>query len=288
MEKPPIRFGVLGDPVAHSLSPEMQNAALAATGREMQYARLQIAPNELAEALPLLAANRFIGVNLTQPHKIAALDLLDELHPEARALGAVNTILFRDGHTTGFNTDGAGFVRALRSEFSVDLRDLRVLIFGMGGAGSALARQCAREGCERLVLVNRAPEKAKELAAELAPQFSGPRVLGPVARLEAIPWEENAIRSQIGNLDLIVNASSLGAQPSDPPILPASILAPHLLVYDLIYRPRETRLLEAARSVGARVANGRSMLLQQGALAFEIWFEESAPLDAMRKALPSA
>jgi shikimate dehydrogenase len=283
--EPPIRLGVLGDPVEHSFSPQMQNAALQACDLAMQYAPFHISPNELSAALRLLAANNFIGANLTLPHKIAALPLMDELHRETRELGAVNTVLFRDGRAIGFNTDGPGFVRALRSEFFVDLRDLRVLLLGVGGAGRAIALQCAREGCERLVLANRTFEKAQALVAELTPRFVGPRVLGPMARLEAVPWEENALRAQMGNIDLIVNATSLGLRAGDPPVLSAAILAPHLLVYDLIYGPRETPLLEAAREVGARGANGLSMLLQQGALAFEIWFERRAPLEVMRQAL---
>ncbi len=283
--EPPIRLGVLGDPVEHSFSPQMQNAALRASDLPMQYAAFHVAPDELSAALELLAANNFIGANLTLPHKIAALPLMDELHREARELGAVNTVLFREGRALGFNTDGPGFVRAIRTEFFVDLRDLRVLLLGVGGAGHAIALQCAREGCERLVLANRTFAKAQALVAELTPRFVGPRVLGPMARLEAVPWEENALRAQMGNIDLIVNATSLGLRASDPPVVSASILAPHLLVYDLIYRPRETPLLEAAREVGARGANGLSMLLQQGALAFEIWFERRAPLEAMRQAL---
>jgi shikimate dehydrogenase len=283
--EPPIRLGLLGDPVEHSFSPQMQNAALHTCDLAMQYAPFHILPNELPAALKFLAANDFVGANLTLPHKIYAVSYMDELNDEARELGAVNTVLFREGRSIGFNTDGAGFVRAIRGEFFVDLRDLRVLLLGAGGAGRAIARQCAREGCERLVVVNRTLEKARALVAELAPRFAGPRVLGPAARLEAVPWEEHSLHAQMGNIDLIVNATSLGMRASDPPVLSASILAPHLLIFDLVYGPRETPLLESAREVGARGANGFSMLLQQGALAFEIWFERRAPIQAMRQAL---
>ncbi len=193
---PPIRLGVLGDPVAHSLSPEMQNAALQECGVALRYAPFQIAPDELETAIRLLREIDFVGLNLTVPHKIAALSFVDDVEERARKIGAINTIVFRDGHSLGWNTDGPGFERAIREEFSVDLRDLRVLLLGAGGgAGRALAYQCASENCERLVLVNRTFDKAQALARELAGYFSGPRVLGPAARLEAVPWEERSLRS---------------------------------------------------------------------------------------------
>ena len=285
-DKAAIRLGIFGDPVAHSFSPRMQNAALKSAGLKMQYAAFQIRPEELAEALRLLPALNFVGVNLTIPHKIAAAGLVDELDEVARTVGAINTVRLVDGKLLGSNTDGAGFARAIRSEFSVDLRDLRVLLLGAGGgAGRAIALQCAREGCERLVLVNRTAEKAQELARELKSAFVDARVSAPVARLEAVPWEERALRFQIANVDLVVNATSVGMRRSDPPPLSASLLAPHLMVYDTIYAPVRTALLSAAAEAGARGANGLSMLLHQGALSFEEWFDREAPLEAMRGAL---
>lgn len=283
---PPIRLGVFGDPVAHSLSPQMQNAALRHCQMQMQYARFQIAPDELETALHLLPELDFVGVNLTIPHKIPALALVDELHPQAREIGAVNTVLVQNNKLIGYNTDGPGFARAIRSDFSMDLRDLRVLLLGAGGgAGRAIARQCALEHCERLVLVNRTTDKAKQLAAELAVFFTGPRVLGPVARLETVSWEEEALRFQIEHTDLVINATSLGSNRTDPPPLPSSLLAPHLMVYDTVYSSGHTRFVSAAIAGGARAANGLSMLLHQGALAFELWFGRDAPLDAMRSAM---
>jgi shikimate dehydrogenase len=285
---PPVRLGVLGDPVAHSFSPEMQNAALQKSGLALQYAPFQIAPNELPEALRLMREFDFVGLNLTVPHKIAALSLVDEIEERARQIGAINTIVFREGRSLGCNTDGPGFERAIREEFSVDLRDMRVLLLGAGGgAGRAIAYQCALGNCERLVLVNRTFDKAQALARELAAYFSGPRVLGPEARLEAIRWEERALRRQLGRTDLVINATTLGLQQSDPLPLPRSLLAPHLMIYDLVYKERLTPLLSAAEESGARGANGLTMLLHQGALAFELWFDRPAPLAAMRAALQS-
>jgi shikimate dehydrogenase len=284
-KKTPIRVGVLGDPVAHSLSPQMQNAALRECKIDMRYARFHILPNELPEALNLVRQLNFVGVNLTVPHKIAALDHVDDVDPDARRIGAVNTISF-DGKTArGFNTDGRGFSRAIRDEFSVDLRDLRVLVLGAGGAGRAIAMQCAKENCERLVIANRNFAKAKQLAEELREFFAGPKIFGPVPRLQAIAWEEAAIRFQIANIDLIVNATPLGLNSTDPPAIPARLLAPHVMIYDTVCAQGRTPLTAAAIEAGARAANGLSMLLYQGALSFAIWFEREAPIDLMRSAL---
>ena len=283
---PPIRLAVFGDPVAHSLSPQMQNAALRACEIDMQYARLHIRANELRSALGFLRDLDFIGINLTVPHKIAALAQIDGADESASRAGAVNTIRVREKKLIGSNTDGEGFLHAVRNEFSVDVRDLRVMLIGAGGGtGRAIAWQCALENCERLVLVNRTYEKAQALAEHLRPYFAGPRVLGPAARLEAVAWEESALRMQLADIDLIVNATPLGMNPSDPSPILARLLAPHHMVFDCVYGPSKTSLLHAADEAGARGTNGLSMLLHQGALSFSIWFDREAPMDAMRKAL---
>ncbi|HEY5990979.1 MAG TPA: shikimate dehydrogenase [Candidatus Udaeobacter sp.] len=283
---PPVRLGVLGDPVAHSLSPQMQNAALGACDIHMQYARFHIRANELRSALLFLHKLDFIGVNITVPHKIAAFRHIDEADESATRGGAVNTIRVRDEKLIGSNTDGEGFLRAIRTEFSIDLRDLRVMIIGAGGGtGRAIAWQCALENCERLVLVNRTLEKANALAEQLRPFFSGPRVLGPTARIEAAAWDESTMRLQLADIDLIVNATPLGMNPSDPPPVPARLVAPHHIVFDCVYGSSKTALLRAAEEAGARGANGLSMLLYQGALSFSIWFNREAPIGAMRAAL---
>ena len=282
---PSIRLGVLGDPVAHSLSPQTQNAALKACKIDMQYARFQISPDELQSALDLIRELNFVGVNLTTPHKIAASKLMDEIDDNVRRIGAINTVKIDNAKLRGYNTDGKGFARAVRQEFAVDLRDLRVMILGAGGAARAVALQCAREDCERLVITNRTFATAQKLAEELREYFAGPRVLGPVPRLQPIPWEEAAIRFQIAHLDLVVNATPVGLNQSNPSPIPARLLAPHLMVYDTVYREGRTPFVSAAIEAGARAANGLAMLLYQGALAFEVWFEREAPIQAMREAL---
>jgi shikimate dehydrogenase len=210
---------------------------------------------------------------------------MDEIDDNARRIGAINTVKIDNAKLRGYNTDGKGFARAVRQEFAVDLRDLKVMILGGGGAARAIALQCARENCERLVIANRTFATAQKLAEELREYFAGPRVLGPVPRLQVIPWEEVAIRFQIAQLDLIVNATPLGLNRSDPSPIPARLLAPHLMIYDTVYREGRAPFVSAATEAGARAANGLAMLLYQGALAFEIWFEREAPIEAMREAL---
>ena len=283
---PLISLGVFGDPVAHSLSPRMQNAALRACDIDMQYGRFHIRSNELRSALRFLRQLNFVGINLTVPHKASGFAQIDAADASASLCGAVNTVRLHDKKLIGWNTDAEGFSRAIRSEFSIDLRDLRVMVLGAGGGtGHAIACQCALENCERLVLVNRTPAKTSALVERLRPFFAEPRVLGPVARLESVAWQESAIRAQLADIDLIVNATPLGMNPSDPAPIPARLLAPHHMVFDCVYGPSETSFIRAADEAGARGANGLSMLLHQGALSFSIWFNREAPIEAMRAAI---
>ena len=283
---PEVRLAVLGSPVEHSLSPAMHNAALEALGSDLRYAKIGCPPENLAEAVDCARRANFLGLNLTIPHKFAALELCTELDDTARQLGAVNTLLFDGSRTAGFNTDGPGLVRAIREVFSFDLRDLRVMILGAGGgAGSAAALQCALEKCPRLVLVNRTENKAHDIAQRATQLLHTDRLEGPEDPVTVIPLEESALREQLTRTDLVINATSLGMKRTDPRLIPAAILTPDLMVYDMIYRPSVTRLLEDAQATGARTANGLSLLLHQGALSLEIWLNRPTPLDVMRRAL---
>ncbi len=283
----PARLAVLGHPVAHSLSPAMQQAALDRAGVRASYVRIDVAPEEFREALRLMAAAGFIGANVTIPLKQAAFEAVDAPSEHAQRMKAVNTIVFEaDQSTSGFSTDGPGLVRAIREEFLLDVRDLRVLVLGAGGgAGRSIAVQCALERCERLVLVNRTLDKAMALAAELKRDFSGDRLVGPGDRLVALATDSPRLEEEVANVDLIINATSLGMKRSDPSPLPSAWLTASHLVYDTVYAQSSSRLLDDARSVGARAANGLSMLVHQGALSFELWFGREPDLAAMKNAL---
>ena len=243
----------------------------------------------MQEALRLLPGAGFYGTNVTIPHKTDVLELVDSPDELARSLGAVNTVICDGEELLGFNSDGPGFLQAVQHEFYVDVKDLRVLVLGAGGgAGRAVATQCAIEGCERLVLANRTFEKVEALKEELDPHFQDERVLGPSERLVAIPWEEDALAAQLDEVDLIVNGSSLGMKRTDPELIPARLLQPHHMVFDMVYTGAETKILNAAKSAGARGINGLPMLLHQGVISFEWWFNRDAPIQAMRNGLMEA
>lgn len=280
---PQARLAVIGDPVSHSFSPEMHNAALRACGIAAQYVRLHLKPDEFRAALPKLKALGFIGCNCTIPHKFMALEAVDEVHPDARRVGAVNTLIYRpDGTLFGRNSDAPGFLRTVREEFGREVKDLRILVPGAGGgAGAAVATVCAMEGCRELLLTNRTLSKVEQVAASLR-DLPG----GSVATV--IPFTSAALAAALPRVDLIVNCTSLGMNPDDPEIVPHSLLQPHHLIYDMVYKPLLTPLVAAAREAGAQAINGIPMLLWQGVYSFEWWFGCQAPVEAMRAGLAGA
>ncbi len=281
--QPPARLAVIGDPVAHSLSPEMHNPALRALGIPATYVRLHLRPGEFFPAIPQLARLGFTGVNCTIPHKFLALQCVDHLDPDAKITGAVNTIIFQpDGSTYGRNSDSPGFLRAVSEEFGRDVRDLRILIVGAGGgAGAAVATVCAMQGCPALYLTNRSLSKLPPLRQQLE-NHQG------VTNTTIIPWEHGPLSDLMPHIDLIVNCTSLGMNPEDSPVIPHSAIAPHHLIFDMVYKPLVTPLLAAAADAGARAINGLPMLLWQGAQSLEWWFEKPAPTTIMRQALQQA
>lgn len=286
----PARLAVLGHPVIHSLSPQMHAAALDREGIPTTYVRIDVAPEEFSEALALMAQNGFIGANVTIPHKKAALEAVTNATEHARRMQAVNTIVFEaDDTMSGFSTDGPGLVRAIREEFSLDLKDLRVLLLGAGGgAGRSIAVQCAIERCERLVLANRTLAKAQALAHELADDFRSDRLVGPGERLAAVALDSPALEKEVAAVDLIINATALGMKRTDPSPLPTRALSACHIVYDTVYANGSTRLVDEARAVGARAANGLSMLVHQGVLSYEIWFGHEPDVAIMRAGIASS
>lgn len=276
---PPLRLAVIGDPVAHSASPPMHNAALESLGIDARYTRLHLRPEEVAEAFRLLAPNDFIGLNCTIPHKPAALALVDEVDVSAKLAGGVNTVLVRrDAKLTGYSTDGPGFERAVREAFDMSLRDLRVAVLGAtGGAGRAIAMQCVGAGCESVFLHGRSPDKLNALVSTILGFF--PKAPLTAALMESVSPTE---------IDLVVNCTALGMKPGEPSVLPPERLLPRHLVFDTIYTAARTPLMQAADAAGARSVNGLSMLLHQGAISFERWFDRPAPLEVMRAALEAA
>lgn len=275
----PARLAVIGRPIAHSASPKMHQAALNAAGMAARYIRLEVDPGRVAEAFARMRGLGFLGCNVTVPHKLEAMAACDEVHADARMLGAVNTIRFDGDATRGFNTDGPGFARAVEDEFKRPLGSLAVAIAGAGGgAGQAIATQCCLAGVRELVLVNRTVDKLVALAARLEAAF-------PETEIRILSFDDALLIESCLGSDLIVNTSSVGLKAGDASILHADCLKSGHLVYDTIYQPPVTPLLALADAEGGRTANGLSMLIHQGALAFETWFPGSTPLEAMRRAL---
>src|SRR3984957_15174094 len=271
---PDLRLLVMGDPIDHSLSPPMHNAALEFLHLPYLYVRLRVSPANLPEAFQILRQQDFIGWNLTLPHKLAALDLLDGLDPVAKRLRAVNTVVNHSGHLFGFNTDGKGLVAAIREAFGCTVPSVRIAVLGAGGgAGQAAARYLAELNVPALILLNRTVAKAERLAGELAE--------GSNSKVRAEPWEE--LPKVCREVDLIVNASTVGPTPE---VL--NSIEPRHLVFDMVYGPLETPLVHYARKQGAKAADGLLMLLYQGVFAFEIWFGKPAPAERMRQALFAA
>ena len=286
---PPARLSVFGDPVGHSLSPQLHNPALKACDIDARYVRVQVSEPDFPEALAAIKDQGFLGTNCTIPLKFAALEACDHVDELAGKLGSVNTICFEDGKTFGSNSDGPGFLRAIREAFAIDAHDLRIMILGAGGgAGRAVTVQCALETPERLVLANRTREKAERLRNEVAPLLDDELIHAASSRLQVADWSTEGLEAELNNIDLIVNATSLGMKRSDPDLIPAHLLQPHHLVYDMVYSPQRTKLLSDAQNAGARTANGLSMLLHQGAISFETWFNREAPLEIMRRSLEDA
>lgn len=277
----PAKLAVLGFPIAHSASPRMHQPALDANGIDARYIRLEVEPGRISEAFAKMRELDFIGCNVTVPHKLEAMAVCDVVHPDAKALGAVNTVRFDADATRGFNTDGPGFANAIQDEFGVPLGALTLAIAGAGGgAGQAIATQAVLLGVGRMVLINRTAEKLEDLVARL-------NQLGGRTGISSFTFEDPALSAACLACDLIVNTSSVGLKEGDPSILAADCLRSGQFVYDTIYQPPVTPLLALANQAGCRTANGLSMLVHQGALAFRHWFPETDALPVMKEALLS-
>ncbi|MDW8309365.1 MAG: shikimate dehydrogenase [Verrucomicrobiales bacterium] len=283
---------VVGHPIKHSASPAMQNAGIAALGLNWRYLAFDVHPNDLRATLTGARAMKFIGLNLTVPHKVLALDMMDALDDSARTWGAVNTVRFeaRDAQgrwrpliefddevpdelrAVGFNTDADGFARAVREDLGLEVKGASAFVLGTGGAGQVAALRLATDGAARLWLVDVAVSKAEAVATEICKRSPQTRV---------------TVGFPDGPVDLLVQATPLGLKPGDPFPLDESKfpLRRAGAVYDMIYRPAETPLLAAAKAAGCRTANGIGMLLYQGVRALEIWTGRPGPVAQMRRAL---
>lgn len=270
------KLAVIGDPIKHSKSPQLHQPALDALGIDCSYIRVHLEEAEFTKGVSRLREMGFHGCNVTVPHKLLALDYATELDPAAQILGAVNTLKFEGDQVSGYNTDGPGLSNAIKEHFGKNLSELNVLIIGAGGgAGRAVAAQCILEEVPNLYLQNRTASKIDALKEKFSSYTKTTLHGGTGFNISDLIRD----REQI---DLIINTTSLGLKESDPCPLPEGILSPKHFVYDSIYSPPETPLIKEAQKVGAQSANGFSMLIHQGALAFQHWFPGTSPLSFMK------
>jgi shikimate dehydrogenase len=267
--------GLIGDPVAHSMSPPMHNAAFDYIGLDFVYVPFNVKNTALGEAIKCAQALRIKGLNVTIPHKTSVMEFLDIIDKPAELIGAVNTIKFDENGATGYNTDGLGAVKALEEVTSVNNK--KVVIIGAGGAARAVAFQLILSGIESLTIINRTPEKALKLKNEITSKIESNVAYGNLEILE----------KEISKADILIDTTPIGMYPhiNDEPVIMAEMMRSDLVVNDLVYNPLDTVLLKEADKAGAKGVSGLKMLIYQGAEAFKIWTGVDAPVDIMEDAI---
>jgi len=274
--------GIFGNPVQHTFSPAMHNAAFAAAGLNYIYVPFQVEKAALQDAIKAIRALEMPGVNITIPHKEAVLSYLDEISLEAGLIGAVNTVVNRRGRLIGENTDGRGFIKALLKQSGFNPAGKTALLLGAGGAARAVAVQLALAGMAKLVLVNRSRKRAEDLAMLIAEKTE--------AAVSVADWPSQGLQHlkyYAASADLVVQATPLGMYPDieEKAPFPFNHLKQGAVVCDLVYNPVQTNFLKKAAQAGAVTVNGLGMLLYQGALSFELWTGVPAPVQVMRETL---
>jgi shikimate dehydrogenase len=267
-------YCIIGDPIHYSLSPGMQNAAFAALGLNCTYIAFRVPPSELKESIESLRSINIAGFNVTVPHKVEVMKHLDELDVTAKKAAAVNTVNNIEGIFRGYNTDIHGFIEPLRRRM-IDFRGMNVLVLGAGGAARAVVAGLAEESrsISKVVIANRDVERAKELAK-----------IGSGLGLKCETISLDRAQTVSPDSDLVVNATSLGMN-NEPSVIDYDHIKKGSVVYDIVYRPVTTSLIENAKYAEANVVYGYEMLVEQGAKAFEIWTGIQAPRDVMKKNL---
>jgi len=266
--------GIIGDPIEHTMSPVMHNAAFQKLGLDFVYLPFQVKKEALSRAVDGVRALNIKGLNVTIPHKVAIIPFLDKLDPLAEKIGAINTIV-NDGEVlTGYNTDATGFLQALLDQ-GVEPEGKTTVILGAGGASRAISFILAERGAH-LVILNRQLARAEDLAQWITQVFE--------KDITALTLGEENLAKVLAKADILVNTTSVGMNPDiDKTPVPAGLLKPGLIVFDIVYNPVQTRLLKEAEAAGAKTINGLDMLVWQGAMAFEKWTGQKAPLDLMKR-----
>lgn len=251
-------YGIFGHPVSHSLSPSMHNCAFQTLGLDCIYIAFDIIPEDLESATKGLKALSISGINVTIPHKKRIIEFMDNISEDSRLTGAINTVKNDNGVLTGYNTDVGGFIRAINEDLGINPRGLNILMLGAGGAARAVLLALCMNGSLSITIINRSFNNAEQLASEFSDNFVK-------TEIKAIPLtDESEIKQSLKFTDLFVNASSMGMNNSDVINISLENLPRDSVVYDLVYKPRETELLRKASQLGLRASGGLSMLLYQG------------------------
>jgi len=267
---------LIGDPVEHTMSPAIHNAAFSEMGLDYVYVAFGVKADEVPAAINSMKALNIRGMSVTMPHKVAVLKLLDKLDPLAEKIGAVNTVVNDDGILTGYNTDATGFLQAML-ERGIEPKGKNITVLGAGGASKAVSFILSDRGAN-LVILNRLQEFdwAVELARKISQTFS--------KNVEALELNRDNLVKTLGKTDILVNATSVGMSPDiDETPVPSELLKPGLIVYDIIYNPVKTKLLKDGEAAGAEIISGVDMLVWQGVHAFEKWTGLKPPFDVMKK-----
>lgn len=269
------KIGLIGWPIAHSLSPVMHNAAFDSLGLDYHYTLLPTKPEDLETLLTNFASRGFVGGNITMPHKQAVMSYLDEISEDARTIGAVNTIHVQDGKMIGHNTDWVGFLNAL-FEARHNPAGMSVVILGAGGAARAAIFALARAGVAQIIVINRTVSRGEQLTDEMARVF-------PACQITFQPLESETLQAVPNAIDLVVNATSVGMEPQDGlSVWPDDIPIPtEALYYDVIYKPSTTYFLQRAKTIGRPTLNGMGMVVHQGVAGFKIWTGKEPPVETM-------
>lgn len=272
--------GVFGFPVAENPTIVMQEAAFNALDLNWRYLTIEVRPEDLADAMQGLRAFNMRGINLTIPHKVEVLQYLDDVSPDARLMGAVNTVRRENNRLIGENTDGKGFLVSLKDEASVDPTGKYVVVFGAGGAARAMTVELALAGAGQITIVNRSSERGQALADLLNQQTKTPASFTPWRGVYPIP----------AGTDVLINATSIGLYPDvrAKPQIDYESISPSMVVCDVIPNPPRTPFLALAEARGAKTLDGLGMLVAQGAIGFKMWTGLDAPVQVMRQALSEA
>ena len=272
--------GIIGDPIKHSRSPQIHNAAITALGLDYVYVAFHVQPDNLGAAIEGFKATNVVGINVTIPHKQNVISYLDEISREATLIGAVNTLIFKDGGIIGENTDAPGFLQAME-EAGLDVpQGGSAVIIGAGGSARAVVVALALAGIRTICIANRTVSRAVALATDLSKQTD--------ASIYGIGIDDPKLSNAVGTSQLIVNTASTSMDVSHPLLIDPEWLEPQSIVYDIVYTPPETRLLQAASGKGCHTIGGLGMLVHQGAIAFEKWTGVNPPVETMRQALQGA